>query len=72
VAGVEQAPEVLIVVGLLAGPPQGVGLVHQQGWRVFADGADDRGDGGVDGDQWLVAGLGDDVDQAALAAALEG
>jgi hypothetical protein len=43
--------------------PQRVsGLVDQQGWGVWADGADDRGDGGVDGDQRLVAGLGDDVE----------
>jgi hypothetical protein len=72
VAGIEQAAQVLVVVRLLPCAPEGVGLIDQQGGRVGADGAHDGGDGGVDGDEGGVAGLGDHVQQAALAAALEG
>jgi hypothetical protein len=72
VAGIEQATQVFIRIGLFASAPEGVGLVDQQGGRVGADGANHGGDGGVDGDEGGVAGLGDHVQQAALAAALQG
>jgi hypothetical protein len=71
VAGIQQAAQVLVGVGLFAGAPQGVGLIDQQGGWVGADGADDGGDGGVDGDEGGVAGLGDHVQQPALATPLE-
>ena len=35
VAGVQQAAQVLVGVGLFAGAPQGVGLIDQQGGRVW-------------------------------------
>ena len=40
VAGVEQAAQVLVVLGLLLGAEDGVRLVHQQGGRVVGDGPD--------------------------------
>jgi hypothetical protein len=72
VAGVEQAAQVLVVVGLLSGAPEGIGLIDQQAGRVLPNGADHGGDGGIDGDEGGVAGLGDHVQQAALAAPLQG
>ncbi|WP_337819469.1 hypothetical protein [Pseudonocardia sp. Ae707_Ps2] len=61
VSGVEQAAEVFVVVGF--GSEDGVGFVDQhRGW-ILRDGAVDRGCGGVDGDERLVAGAFDDVEE---------
>jgi hypothetical protein len=70
VAGIQQAAQVLVAVGLFLGAPEGVGLIDQQGGRVGTDGTDHGGDGGIHGDERPMAGLGDHIQQTALAAAL--
>lgn len=64
VPGVEQAAHLLVLLGLLGGAEDGVGLVDQQGRGLLGDGAEDCGGGGVDCDDGVVNGLGEDVEQA--------
>jgi hypothetical protein len=67
-SGVQDAAQILIAVGSLLGPEQRVGLIDQHGGRVvFVQGAHQRRDRGVDGQQWAVRQLIDQVEQAALA-----
>ena len=70
VPGVEDAAQVLVSVARLRAE-HGVGLVEQQRRRVVADRADQRGRADVDGQQRVVAGRLDDVEQSAFAAPLD-
>lgn len=64
VPGVEEAAHLLVLLGLLGGAEDGVGLVDEQGRGLLGDGAEDGGGGGVDRDDGVVDGLGEDVEEA--------